>query len=182
VILRWNGSQWQAVSHPLSSQLFDVHAVAADDVWAVGTNNVGTVILHWDGTEWASVPAPDKQSGGRLDGIDALGGEDLWAVGSFYDDEFVPRTLAVQAPSTTQGQVIGTTNVGQAVISWFGKRTGSTTADAFGDFDIPGLPAGRYTITAANPFGGCDPASERVRISAGETTMLDLQLDCEPTG
>ena len=178
-LLHWDGTHWQAVHHPVTSQLFDVIAVDGDEAWAVGTSNPGTAILHWDGTSWTSVPAPYRGVGGKLNSIASVTTGDLWSAGVFYrDDDFELRTLALQAPSTTQGQVIGTTNYGQAVISWFGKVSGSTTADVSGNFNIPGLPAGRYTVTAADPYGGCVPASGQVRIVAAQTTSVDLELDC----
>jgi len=177
VVQRWNGTQWTAVNHPLAAQLGGVHAAAADDVWSVGTNSVGTVIQHWDGNAWRSVPSPDPGVGGSLDAIDGGAGQ-LWSSGAHFDREFDQRTLIVQAPSTTQGQVIGSTNVSGATVSWFGRVDGTTTADQLGDYDIPGLPAGRYTVTVTNPFGGCEPGSARVRIVANQTTVQDFELTC----
>lgn len=180
VIQRWNGSQWADVDHPLASQLGGVHVVAADDVWAVGTNNVGTVIQHWDGSDWSEVPSPDPESGGELAAIEGSGAEPLWASGSFFDDEsFGQQTLIVQAPSATQGQVVGDTHFSGATVSWFGRVTGSTSADnQFGTYNIPALPAGRYTVIVTDPFGQCDPASATVRVVANQTTVQDFQLDC----
>jgi len=179
VIQRWNGSQWGDVDHPIASQLGGVHVVAADDVWAVGTNNVGTVIQHWDGSDWSEVPSPDPESGGELAAIDGGGAERLWASGSFFDDEsFGEQTLIVQAPSATQGQVVGDTHFSGATVSWFGRVTGSTSADQFGTYNIPALPAGRYTVIVTDPFGQCDPASATVRVVANQTTVQDFQLDC----
>ncbi|MBW2702694.1 MAG: hypothetical protein JRF33_17885, partial [Deltaproteobacteria bacterium] len=63
--------------HPLpqGNDLFDILALAADDVWAVG--QAGT-ILHWDGESWSMVPSGVEDS---LLAIHGVAG-DLWAVGS----------------------------------------------------------------------------------------------------
>lgn len=177
-IQRWTGTRWVAVNHPLAAALNGVYTVAADDAWAVGTNSVGTVIQHWDGTDWSEVPSPDPAGGGGLNHMDGMGADTLWAVGSFYDDDFDERTLTVQAPSTTQGQVIGKTNVGNSPVSWFGPVTGTTFTDESGNYDIPGLPAGTYTLTVTYAFGSCDPETARVVVVANQTTVQDFQVDC----
>lgn len=179
VIQRWDGTQWRDVRHPLASSLVGVYAAAADDVWAVGTSDDGdTVIQHWNGVSWRDVPSPDPGNGGQLNTIDGLGADELWAAGRLFDDDFDQRTLVVQAPSTTQGQVVGDTNFSDAIVSWFGPVTGSTEADVFGNYDIPGLPAGDYLLTATSPFGGCDPDSAQVSVIAGQTVTQNFRIDC----
>lgn len=177
LIQRWNGSQWTNVEQPLAAQLRGVEVVAADDVWAVGTNNIGTVIQHWDGTAWTRVPSPDPDAGGELNAIDAEGSTAMWSAGAFFGaaDQ---QTLILQAPSTTQGQVVGETNVGGATVSWFGKVDGSTSTNQFGAYNIPGLPAGRYTLVVNDRFGGCDPESAKITVEVNQTLVKDFQLDC----
>jgi hypothetical protein len=93
IIQRWTGTRWIDVDHPLAVALSGVHVVAADDVWAVGTNSIGTVIQHWDGTAWTYVPSPDPEDGGELDAIDGMGADELWASGAFLRDDFEQRTV-----------------------------------------------------------------------------------------
>jgi len=82
VIVSWDGSQW--VRHYISSgfyYFYDVHAIAADDVWAVGINNQssGTSgIVHYDGTAWSDVAVPDI---GVLNEVHGVSSDDVWAVG-----------------------------------------------------------------------------------------------------
>ena len=92
LIQHFNGSSWDIVSSPNQrgdtlSQLFSVAAVSANNVWAVGSSNNGslpsrTLIQHWDGTQWSIVssPSPDKQFN-ELRGIAALSANDIWTVG-----------------------------------------------------------------------------------------------------
>jgi hypothetical protein len=75
---------------PGSSILYAVHAIASDDVWAVGRSGdvfgADTLAEHWDGTAWAVVPTPNPahgaDDGNVLDAVDATGPNDVWAVGS----------------------------------------------------------------------------------------------------
>lgn len=84
---------WSIVSSPRldgSSILYGVDAVAADDVWAVGSVGAvvgpGSLAEHWDGHAWSVVPTPDptrhSDDGNVLDAVSATGPADVWAVGS----------------------------------------------------------------------------------------------------
>jgi len=66
LIEHWNGHHWTVVSSPnrgQSASLSRVVALAADDVWAVGSYGTGDrflpLIEHWDGTSWTVKPGPD---------------------------------------------------------------------------------------------------------------------------
>ena len=87
------GCGWSVTDSPAlagSSILYGVHAIAADDVWAVGKAgdvlSPGSLAEHWDGDEWSVVPTPNptrsEQDGNVLDAVDATGPNDVWAVGS----------------------------------------------------------------------------------------------------
>jgi hypothetical protein len=66
-------------------------AVASNDVWAVGTVGIGTtmsttqnsepLIEHFNGTTWNMVKSPLPRLGGELNGVVALGSNNVWAVG-----------------------------------------------------------------------------------------------------
>ncbi len=68
--------------------LFDVTAVSATNVWAVGTysnNRYGpfhTLAEQWNGSQWQvlSSPSPGKTIN-KLTGVAALSATNLWAVG-----------------------------------------------------------------------------------------------------
>lgn len=174
-------------AQPGFPDLEGVSAVSATEVWATGfevfcdpfTCYFQSVIQHWDGRVWREVPSPDPEGGGRLDAIDAQGGGTMWSAGSFYDDRTDQCTLTLQAPSATQGQVVGKTNVGQSPVSWFGPVSGTTITDVFGSYSIAGLPAGTYILTVTYAFPGtCDPQSARVTVVANQTSVQDFHLDC----
>jgi hypothetical protein len=75
-----------------------VHAIAADDVWAVGVIKrhkgdgdapTQTFTEHWDGTTWRVVNAPDVHVGqlqhgadDSLNAVTATRSDDVWAVGA----------------------------------------------------------------------------------------------------
>ncbi|HEX8220567.1 MAG TPA: S-layer homology domain-containing protein [Chloroflexia bacterium] len=84
LMLHWNGTQWSVVQSPSPGSswnaLYDVEALAPDDVWAVGVIDSGPSIIHWDGTAWTNFPVPITQSG-PLRSIYAPGPNDIWAVG-----------------------------------------------------------------------------------------------------
>jgi len=109
LVEHWDGSRWSLVHVPtprldpadtaaVASSFSAVHALAADDVWAVGTitrqDDTGaaptqTFTAHWDGTAWRVVDAPDVHVGqlqhgadDSLDAVTATGPDDVWAVGA----------------------------------------------------------------------------------------------------
>ncbi|HEU5386179.1 MAG TPA: hypothetical protein VFV73_09790 [Streptosporangiaceae bacterium] len=95
LILHWNGTAWTQTPSPNPGkfiQLNAVHAISADDAWAVGTFSDGnafqTLTLHWDGTSWTqkSSPNPAPGANGQLTGVTATSGGDVWAVGDFVSN------------------------------------------------------------------------------------------------
>ena len=92
LIQHFNGSTWDIVSSPnrtgdTVSELFSASAVSANDAWAVGSSNNGslpsrTLIEHWNGSQWDIIPSPSPdQQFNELRGIAALSANDVWAVG-----------------------------------------------------------------------------------------------------
>ena len=96
----WDGSSWTSVLPGVfgtDSRMYDVHAVASDDVWAVGGEpcpqfnppcsdpNMAFryVTVHWDGVSWRNVPNPNQ---GVLYAVSASPSSDAWAVGFGMDD------------------------------------------------------------------------------------------------
>lgn len=171
LIERWNGTRWIRVKNAPGQTLNGVLALAPDDAWAVGTDGTRGIVLHWNGVRWAQVPSPTPGDSGRLAALTAVAPGHLWAAGTALD-----KTLILDAPSTTEGTVVGDTNVAYAVVSWFGPETGSTETNAFGEYAAPGLLAGDYFFTVSNP--GCAPASGNVTARAGVTVRRNFTLSC----
>lgn len=101
MVLHWNGNDWSIVPSPnpggtTNAHLYDVHAIAANDVWAVGDYYLSdqghkTLAMHWDGATWSVVPTPNPgPTTGfrsiRLRGVTAVSSTDAWAVGDYYED------------------------------------------------------------------------------------------------
>jgi len=175
LIEHWDGRQWSLIDIVPAQTLYGVKAIAPNDAWAVGTEGARQVILHWDGSTWSKVPTPSP-GGGRLLDVEASGTADLWAAGWFFDRDFRVGTLVEQAPSPTQGNVTGHTNVSGALITWFGPVSGSTETDPFGDYAVAGLPAGTYDFFAS--ADGCQPDFAEVTVVAGQTTVQDFHIEC----
>jgi hypothetical protein len=106
--MHFDGTAWQVMPspnpepdpnpghYPASNELYAVHAISTDDVWAVGhtftVNGEQTLALHWDGTSWADVPTPHRSRYSRLRSVDAVAPDDIWAVGEI-DKRGTQRTL-----------------------------------------------------------------------------------------
>ncbi|HZF99391.1 MAG TPA: T9SS type A sorting domain-containing protein [Chitinophagales bacterium] len=62
--MHWNGSSWTNTPMPPSmtsavGYLYDVSIVSANEVWAVGDNLAGgIVVIRWNGTEWVDMTSP----------------------------------------------------------------------------------------------------------------------------
>jgi len=173
LVEHWNGITWTATYSVPGQALDGIDALSANDVYAVGTDGAYPMVAHFDGSGWTLVPSP--QQGGELQALDTTPGASvLWAVGSTYAGG--GKTLVEQAPSATQGTVVGNTTVSGATVTWIGRVNGSTEADVFGNYFAAGLVAGRYTFIASNP--GCDPAVAKVMVVAGQTIAQNLDVSC----
>lgn len=101
LILHWNGTNWSKVPSPNTTspenRLLGVVAIAANNVWAVGSSYdytfYKTLIMHWNGVAWSIVPSPNPRDFNILYAIDAASANDVWAVGSQQDT--LEQTLVV---------------------------------------------------------------------------------------
>ncbi len=125
LFLHWTGAQWEHVPSPQIgdyNSLRDVHAIAPNDVWAVGTTAgcnfcpFETLTMHWDGTAWAQEYSPNgSRKFSRLEGVTATSSSNVWAVG--FTDEISPgysdaltmhRVCVVPTPTGTPPTVTPT--------------------------------------------------------------------------
>jgi hypothetical protein len=100
--VHWDGTQWSVVpsAQPAGARsvsLYGVAAIAANDVWAVGSQWPGAdqltqpLVEHWDGTSWhlVSIPLPQSAApnrGGSLSAVTRIPGtHQLWAVGGWQE-------------------------------------------------------------------------------------------------
>ena len=115
LVERWDGSTWSRVKspnagHPAGGDLSGVAALAADDVWAVGSYGQGapgrTLIEHWDGMVWTIVPSPNKGPyPNSLAAVAAVAPDDIWAVGTWFTKAFDDRTLTLHWDGTAWHRV-----------------------------------------------------------------------------
>jgi hypothetical protein len=87
-----DGSGWARVASPNPSkdplygenELYDVTAVAPDDVWAAGyaknDDLYSELLVHWNGTRWRAWPV-SRRGYRQLFSIDAVSSRDIWTVG-----------------------------------------------------------------------------------------------------
>jgi hypothetical protein len=91
IVEHWNGSNWSLVASPRkphgfdsTAALYDVDAISATNVWAVGyssSSGIDALIEHYDGSSWSVVQTAPGSSG-YLTSVSATGPNDVWAVGS----------------------------------------------------------------------------------------------------
>ncbi len=93
LVEHWNGKQWSVVASPdvngaTENTLAGVTAIAANNIWAVGSSTTAnfvqrTLIEHWDGKRWSIVASPDVTAlGNGLTAVSAVSARDIWAVGN----------------------------------------------------------------------------------------------------
>lgn len=112
-IVRWQGDQWELFDIGLRevAQLSDVLALATDDVWAVGSWNVGggnsqPLVLHWDGSNWEIADTPTFPDGrADLRAIAARSPTEIYASGTDADAEGFPRALMLKYDGTSWTRV-----------------------------------------------------------------------------
>lgn len=94
-LLHWDGKSWTSIPYapiPGAQQSSNgaIRTLASDDAWlAGGTYDSATgveqaFVQHWNGRRWKIVPLPDLGDDFTLNGIDALGADDVWVAGTDY--------------------------------------------------------------------------------------------------
>jgi hypothetical protein len=87
-ILRFDGRSWSNSPTEIRGSVHAVEAFATSQVWAVGRP-----IQEFDGTSWTE--APMVRSDADLVAVAAVGGQDIWAVGSSPDKQKDTTSAAV---------------------------------------------------------------------------------------
>jgi hypothetical protein len=166
LIEHWNGTTWSAVPGAGSGAgaLFGVDGVATAELWAVGDPGL---LEHWNGAIW-SVVAPAVPRGGSglaFRGVDALGGNDAWAVG-YYGVGGTVKTLA-EHWNGSKWSVVPSPNAGRQVASRLYAVSARSSSDvwAVGFSGASGSERpliehwnGTAWSLAANPANGASPA------------------------
>jgi len=79
---------WSTASSPNLPDLADnsltgIDALSANNIWAAGAANGGSLIEHWDGSAWSISPSPAISQAffTSLSAVSAVNANDVWAVG-----------------------------------------------------------------------------------------------------
>lgn len=141
LIARWDGAGWTTIAGPVAPDGLTLTGIAAageDEVWAVGYTGdpeEGTehaVVVRWDGSTARRFPAPVGAGGSALQGVDASGPGDVWAVGYqrntplvlHYDGSAWQRVLDVETRGGLASVSVAGPDeawaVGRSVLRWNG--------------------------------------------------------------
>jgi hypothetical protein len=66
-----------AAAPAFQGRLYAVSTPSTRDVWAVGLNGTGSLIVHWNGSKWSQF----QPNTGYFNGVAASSARDVWAVG-----------------------------------------------------------------------------------------------------
>ena len=134
--LHWDGSTWSVIpsvntgGSATNNHLASITALAATDVWAVGSystpDGFNTLILHWNGSAWAIAASPNVSlTINSLYAVDKVSATGIWAVG-VYRNGNIQRTLAEHWDGTAW-TVVTTPNVGAQSSYLIGVAVASPT-------------------------------------------------------
>jgi hypothetical protein len=117
LIQHWDGTSWSVIPSPnvpgVNNELYNVVALASNDVWAVGYSGISsagfsTLVEHWNGSAWSVVSSPNAQGDNFLSAVAAIGTSDVWAVGrSRNPSTFMTTALIEHWDGNSWSQVIG---------------------------------------------------------------------------
>jgi hypothetical protein len=117
----WDGSSWSLFPTPNvgggDNALHGVDGSKSEDVWAVGySRHAGdrytTLVEHWNGTRWQVVESPNAGTNqyNTLTSVDALSGNNAWAVGSYRTA--TSRETLIQRWDGTSWRIVPSPNPG----------------------------------------------------------------------
>jgi hypothetical protein len=76
--------------------------------------------------------------------------------------------------------ISGNTDSSFTTVSWTGTASGSTTSDASGNYSIPGLANGTYTITPTKIATTFTPVSQNVTLSGSSQSGVNFSSNAPP--
>jgi hypothetical protein len=109
LVEHWNGNAWTVIpsADPPGSSSDVLHAVSEvsnTDVWAVGNDDInsviGTLVEHWNGSAWSVVPSPTLGTGphkwNQLSGVAALPQGFVWTAGQYEPTDSSPSHALIE--------------------------------------------------------------------------------------
>jgi hypothetical protein len=153
LVRHWDGQAWSDVPSPspgdIETNLLDVAALSATDLWAVGSADQGTdtVVEHWNGSDWSVVASPDVGHDNELQSVAAQAPDDVWAVGHTWP-----------APDGSSGTLVE---------HWDGSKWRVVPSPSQGD------RSHLYGVTAAGPDDVWAVGSTEATIGAAPTVLVE---------
>lgn len=142
LIQHWDGQNWSLAATPTLTTTFNellaVSAVSANDIWAVGGSDGQGLIEHWDGTSWSVAPHPDPGTAYRFQGVAAVDGDNVWAVGYQIGSDGLIQTL-VERWDGSSWSIVPSPNVPN-------QHNSLTSVTA-----VPGSPDELWAVGRADP-------------------------------
>ncbi|MEO5954061.1 MAG: hypothetical protein ABIQ44_16490, partial [Chloroflexia bacterium] len=121
-VIHWDGTIWTLVPVPVLGdtknqggsdgtdrdfdKFYGIEALSANDIWITGeayrySEFPQVLMLHWNGANWTRFLAPSPGSDwNRIEGIEALSPNDIWAVGYYRIAGEQDKTLALHWDGT----------------------------------------------------------------------------------
>ncbi|MDX3232618.1 hypothetical protein [Streptomyces sp. ME19-01-6] len=183
LLRHWDGTRWKAQKLPDVGagesggwNFESVAAVAADDVWAVGStydaDSAEPLLLHYDGARWSKAPAPDiDATRAGLSAVAAGPRGQVWAVGQVKKPDGSWEGLALRYDGRKWVDVPlpkGTGELRSVTIS-----QGSPVVLAGATDDTPSAVlrrTGGQWVSMDLPNGGAEPL-EAIGVSASGRTI-----------
>ena len=188
----WDGHRWTDVAVTIADQrsaFTAVTTVSADDAWAVGvTSDNGAdqygrpLVMHWNGRAWRPAAMPGVASG-VLYGVDAVGPDDVWAVGG------TGTGYRMRAPLVEHWNGTRWTRVPLPELGAGAGALVTVDAVAANDVWIANAPSGGSTrsvvlhwdgvrlVRLPDPFGARDPAASITAVSATDAWAVGSYVD-----
>jgi IPT/TIG domain/Fibronectin type III domain len=149
VVEHWDGNSWSAVASPnagVSSDLFDVAALSASDVWGVGLSTASNGIQQTLSENYCVPPTITgvSPSSGPASGgtpVTITGTGLVWADGVNFGTAAASNVNVVSDTQLTANSPIGRAGVTDVRVAYFGGLSAVTPADQFTYVaTVPGAP------------------------------------------
>jgi hypothetical protein len=164
-ILRYNGSAWSSMTSGTTNILIGVWGTANNNVFAVG---LGNTILRYNGSSWSSMT--NWTYWPPLYGIWGSSGSDVYAVGEYGIISHYPSYSISGSVKTSELSPVSGVQI------WYYLYSDWTyvTTDGSGNYTIPNLGNGTFTLYPGKTGYNFDPYNLPVTISGANKTGQDF--------
>jgi len=187
LIEHFDGARWSVIPSPspgtTGNQLFGVHAISSQSVWAVGQQfgDAGpdqALTEHWDGTRWSVVPAATSGDHSLLAyGVSAVSDASVWFAGDAQDNVQNPVTLAEQYLNS-QWTLRNSANIGTGENHFLGIAALSNDVVFSVGGAAPVTAAGINTLVERHDSSGWfeEPSPSPGQANAGNSELAGITI------